>query len=512
MRNFYARFLILTDEIERTYSVHHWWVGDVPVWPVARAALYLNLYRQSVQGLQQQPHVLRPNPLFGRIGRAARYAATPLINAWRSRRDLQNMVVFPRRADVLFLGDGEWLEQIDGVWCDRLCDPLISHLHEKGVSTLLMQRGDLRLPWSRPTFAANTIVNWARLFAVGSGLSKRLARRLPDHERVMEFLRANGVPTDGLQTNDLSDRAAIITAGAYAFERLLKVVRPSMCIMVGYFWGMAHAMTLACRRRGVLSVELQREGRRTEAYCWSVIPESGYPVLPAVFWCWTPEEAAGIDVWCKNLNAPWHRGLHGGHPQMPQWFDDDDAQTRISDAEIATIRAQAPADLEILVALQDIDGHQHVWKELVALVEAAPSQWRWWLRRHPRKPTRGDGGVAPLLAIRRPNVLIDEPSRRPLPALLRHMHVLLSLTSGSSVEASMFGVKPIFLTSDALASFPHLLETGKAEIIENMHAIEMRLRNITREPKTRSPPPKISDVFSRLRSMAAEYSSLCVVR
>lgn len=76
----------------------------------------------------------------------------------------------------------------------------------------------------------------------------------------------------------------------------------------------------------------------------------------------------------------------------------------------------------------------------------------------------------------------------------------------------MFGVKPIFLTSDALASFPHLLETGKAEIIENMHAIEMRLRNITREPKTRSPPPKISDVFSRLRSMAAEYSSLCVVR
>ena len=46
MIDYHARFLTLVDEIERTYSVTRWRIGDVPVWPLARRTLYVDLYSQ----------------------------------------------------------------------------------------------------------------------------------------------------------------------------------------------------------------------------------------------------------------------------------------------------------------------------------------------------------------------------------------------------------------------------------------------------------------------------------
>ncbi len=39
MMDYHARSLALVDEIERTYPVTQWQVGDVPVWPLARLIL-----------------------------------------------------------------------------------------------------------------------------------------------------------------------------------------------------------------------------------------------------------------------------------------------------------------------------------------------------------------------------------------------------------------------------------------------------------------------------------------
>jgi len=54
-----------------------------------------------------------------------------------------------------------------------------------------------------------------------------------------------------------------------------------------------------------------------------------------------------------------------------------------------------------------------------------------------------------LLSLRMPNVVLEQASLLPLPALLRHMSILLSLASGSAAEAAVFGVPAIFLLDDA---------------------------------------------------------------
>lgn len=512
MTEYHRRFLALVDEVERAFPVAEWHVGDVPVWPLARATLYTDLYQLGIGKPEYtHTHAAPRGGLVTRIGRAAADAATPLTNIWRHRSDLRHLVLAPHRADALFVGDGVSLDCVNGAWQDRFCDPLIERLHADGASTLLMQRGDgQRLPWSRPTFAANTIVHRGRLLA---GLRRSAPRQvsLPDHEGVVRFLAQNGAPILGLNATALRDKAVAVSATASAFEQVLKIVRPSLCFVVGYFWGMGHALALACRRRGILSIELQREGRSAqhEAYIWSTVPEQGYAILPAVFWTWTDADAAAIDAWTKKLKQPWHRGILGGQPQLASWFDDDHPVTRATDAMINEVRASAPAEREILVALQAVDGYEAEWNALAAFIETGASHWRWWLRRHPSTVHLGDRGMGRLPSLRRPNVVIDLPSSVPLPALLRHMDAVVSATSGAAVEASMFGVKPFFISPEAREFHPHLIETGQAEIVTDMNTLAHRLRSIPSGRGTGARQPDLSGTLSQLTAMAHEYRELC---
>ena len=214
MMDYHARSLALVDEIERTYPVTQWQVGDVPVWPLARLILHGNLYKQSVARGEQNARQPR------RVALAASYALSPLIDAWQRRGDLRHAVLVPQRANAVYLGNGDAFDWIDGAWRDRFGDPLIVELHKTGRSTFLMQYGDIwrHLPWQRPTFSANTIRKWGVLSAAGLGLAKRLPSHLPDHELVQQFLRRADVPLSGLTSLDLRKAAAATAATAQGFR------------------------------------------------------------------------------------------------------------------------------------------------------------------------------------------------------------------------------------------------------------------------------------------------------
>lgn len=505
MTDYHVRFLTLVDKIERTYPVTHWKVGEVPVWPLARNGLFVDMYWQD-HGRSAATGQRRS----ARIAQILSQAAAPLTTIWQSRTDLRHLVLFPRPANTLFFGDAFSLERVDGVWRDRFFDPLIAEHNRSGRSTFVMQHGGLRrLPRNTPVFDASTIEKWGPLFAAGYGLSKRLKGTFPDHDAVVTFLDRHGAPTGALAPALLQKKAAGLMATAYGFERVLRMVRPSMCIMMTTL-GMGHALALACRRQGVLSVEVQRSGMGPLIldYCWSAVPENGYAILPAVFWTWTQDDAVPIDSWSRDLKLPWHRSICGGHPQIAAWLDDRNPQTQVADARISELRARNPTRLEVLVALQSTDGYVDKWNELASLIERAPSEWRWWLRRHPYAPD-ADKELGRLMSVRRPNVLIDEASSLPLPALLRHMDVFLSMRSGASSEAAMFGLRPIFLSAVARELFPRLFESSKAEIIEDMAVLEERLREMPHKEKVHSRQPDLPGVLARLEAMAAEYSELC---
>ena len=497
---FHRRYLALVDRIERNFPVAHWKSGDVDIWPLARMDLYLDMYWHNAGG---SPPAVRAFPL-----RIVARAARPLLNFWKSRRDLAHWVARSKPAHAILLGDGVSLDRIDGAWQDRFGEPLISTMEKRGLDTFLMQSGDLsRLPWCRPTFAANVMEAWAW----PTRFTATMPAELPYHEQVLQLLARNGVSAPSLTRSALARRASVVAATASAFERVLRVVKPTFAFVVTYYAGLGHAFVLACRRQGILSVDLQHcpQDGAHKAYSWSALPDKGYTTLPALFWNWTQKDAANIRSWADKLALPWHRSVYGGHTQIALFVDDANPQTKALNAKFDAI-SKGTFEREILVALQPIGGHRACWDALAAQIEAAPSGWRWWIRHHPSSRAYQDVEFGRLLSLRKPNVMIDHASALPLPVLLRHMSVVLSLASGASSEASAFGVPAFFLSGEARGPFEGLIERGCAAVIDvldvNTEIARLQARTVRQTPVR---PPDIDETLLHLEEIAREYAELC---
>ena len=488
---FHARFLNVVEAVEREFPVAEWRCGDVEVWPLARMDLYLDMFwAESKIG----PPPKRAAPL-----RALSKLATPPRNLWKSRADLKHCLLWPRRAHAIFLGDGLSLDFIDKAWQDRFCEPLIAELEREGMNSFLMQGGELaRLPWRRGTFSANMLAAWGACMApFAPGV------HLESHGQVLRALEAQGIAHPSLEYGALKRRAQNVHATADAFEWVLRAVQPKLAFVVTFYAGLGAPFLVACRRRRVLSIDLQhcpQEGTH-KAYGWSQLPASGYGALPAVFWTWTRRDAEFIAGWTEKLKRPWHSSLHGGHTQLAAFKDAADPEPWVC--------PEGRAEREILIALQPLGAGAALWRALRSQIEAAPSSWRWWIRRHPGSERRQDEEFEALLSLGLPNVNIESASRLPLPALLKHMHALLSFASGAAVEAARFGVPAYFLSAEAGASFGPMIARGEGRIVSIEGLIEaLRQAVPVRAAEGQWLAPPLADTLARLMGMAEAYGRL----
>jgi hypothetical protein len=439
--SFHGRFVRLVQEIECRFPVTAWKSRDADLWPLARFDLYLDMYWAGAGSSSPRPRAF-PVRMLGRL-------LKPLVNLWRSRNDLSHWRGWPARAPVVLLGDGVSLDRIGGAYQDRQGEALIAALEKRGLKTSVMQSGEVvRLPWRRPTFAANLMEAWGWL------LSPLFAHKpaLPGHAQVTAFLAANGVAAPSLGAVTLARRARRLHASAFLFEQLLKIIRSRLAFVVSYYAGLGPAFILACRRRRIAVVDLQRaplEGAPM-AYRFGAYPAAGYSTLPDVFWSWTQADAEAVR----------HGPHHGFCGRSPQWSSFAPEQDGLWDQAFAGGHAR-----EILVALQPIGGHRRDWEALAAVIKTAPSGWRWWIRRHPASRPDQDAEFGPLLSLRGSNIKIEEASRLPLPVLLRRMNAVLSLASGTAVEAAMLGVPAFFLSQEARGPFGGLIDEGCASVI-----------------------------------------------
>ena len=497
---FHQLFLTLVAEIERSLPVALWKSGDVEIWPLARMDLYLDMYWANVGG-EQPPRTSLPLRLLSA-------ATRPLTNVWKSRKDLRHWVARPKPADAVLLGDGVSLDLIEGAWQDRYGEPVIAALERRGLSTFVMQSGGLaRLPWHRGTFSANLVAMRGSL----ARFARPRPAELPGHEEVLQILARNGVRPLSLNRNVLERRASVVSATASSFERVLRAVNPTLAFVVTYYAGLGPAFMLACRRRGILSIDLQHcpQDGAHKAYGWAAVPENGYASLPAVFWNWTMRDAADIRGWTSALSRPWHRSLYGGHTQFSSFLAAGPA-SRAWDSRFEAVAKGATFEREILVALQPVGGFRAGWDALIAQIQAAPPSWRWWIRRHPASAAYQDSEYIRLVSLRAPNVMVAESSTLPLPVLLRHMSVVVSRFSGASVEGAFLGVPAIFLSEEARGQFFDLIDRGLASIVP----IERLIEVIAGMPAVPARPaalsfPDLDATLLELQAFAVDYAQLC---
>jgi hypothetical protein len=480
--SFHRRYVTLVHEIERRYPVSEWKSGDADLWPLARFDLYLDMYWAGVGSSPPRPRAFAVRVL-GRL-------LKPAVNFWRSRKDLAHWRGWPAAAPIVLLGDGVSLDRVDGVYQDRHGEAVIAALERRGLKTSVMQSGEpVRLPWRRTTFAANLVQAWGWL------LSPLFDRKptLPGHAQVMAFLAEHDIRAPSLDTRALRRRGRCLGACASLFEQLLKHIKPRFAFVVSYYAGLGPAFILACKRQRILTIDLQHaplEGAPM-AYKFVTYPTAGYSTISDVFWSWTEADAASVQ------QGP-HRSIVGGPPQWSLFSPEQDAMW---DKEFVGDHAR-----EILIALQPIGGHRGDWEALARIIETAPPDWRWWIRRHPASRPDQDVEFGRLLSLGGANIKIAEASRLPLPVLLRRMNVVLSLASGTAVEAAMLGVPVLFLSGEAEGPFGDLIADGRASVVAMDELID-RIGQFSRQPKPSAHSfPQLDDVLDHLDKLAGDHA------
>lgn len=504
------QYFAFVQDIEQRFPVAGWNSHGVPVWPIVRIAA-----RSETLGVANPEAVpsFRTVRMRKKLERALSYALSPIRDPLRNLGDWDHEVLLPHAVDALFLGDGVSLDCIEGVWRDRYCAPIMEALETGGHTSLLMQpTASQRLPRGQATLCVNWIDRWGRLLANALPASKP---DLPGHGDLLRFLKERGLELDVFQDRALESSGARVAAMARLFDFLLARARPKIVFIVNYYHEIGYALCLACRRRGILSVDIQHGGQNGnhEAYNrWLSMPPEGYSVLPGLFWNWDKEDTVGIDNWVKTLSRPWHRSLWAGHPQLAPWLDDSSQQARHYDSEIARIGADSPGTFDILVALQDLDGFLGNWNSLADFIAASPPHWRWWLRRHPSPAYNSGSSLKKILSIERPGIFVEEASTLPLPALLRNVDAVITMMSSTAFEAQSFGHRTILLTEYARALWPQLVTSGKAEIIVDMALLQTRLQQLEagREQEQSGPAaaPPLAETLSTLLRLAGEYKEM----
>jgi hypothetical protein len=485
--SFHQHYLTIVSDAENRFRVAQWRSGDVDLWPLARMDLYLDMYVQDTG--------CPVAPARSRVRRGLDALARPVTNIWDQRSDLRKLRLLPRRADAIFLGDGVSLDRIDGVWEDRFCEPVLSALEAQGRVGFLMQAGDTRrLPRRRPTYPANMIATAGHLLAPLFAAQPEL----PDHGRLLDFLRAENIQAPSLAASRLARRARIVAASAFAFEQILRSVRPKLAFAVTWYAGLGPAFMLACRRQGILAVDLQHgpQGGRHKAYGWSGVPARGFNLLPAVFWNWNRDDATHIASWAQ---APWHRSLIGGHPRLDPLRDDDSPEMQRTEFRH-----------EVLVALQTTGGRSGLWDRLADIIVAGPKDWRWWIRRHPAARPEDDRLYARLVALRGRNICVDAASL-PLAKLLPRVSVVVSVASGVAVEASSFGIPAIFLSREASGPFDKLIQSDHARVVEDMATLCAAIEALPtpQRPTMGERPPPLAATLEQLEALAVDYKRAC---
>lgn len=461
--------------LERDSPVATWRVGELHVWPIVRTQLGMSLL---TSGEPRAPVSRRP---------LARYArevwSTVDAVAARARDRSGNARLAP--ADALFLTVPSNRQRLDATAFDKFFDPLARVAAERGLATLALEYAPPGSVHAIPRHSPSVLIK-PRVFLD----QVRVAiERLPDADLALdgyEDFRARVATTcagaNALSVPVLRRQVLAIERVARFFDGCLARVRPRVAFLTSYYNFVGMGLCLAARRRGIVAVDVQHGvmwGNPAHDR-WGAFHAGGYELLPRVFWCWSDDDADVVRAWAGAAGGA-HRAVVGGHPLFAHWSDD------VPEARAALGRARAlrGAGPNVLVSLSYESGFT---ERIERTLRAAPAEFTFWVRMHPRTAEARRDIVARCRALGPARVEVEAPSQLPLPALLRAADAHLTLHSTVVEEAAMLGVPSVVIDARARYNYARVLASGWAAYADTPEAAIVAVRaQIERAPELPAP-------------------------
>lgn len=426
-------------------------IDGIHVWPLIRILVTTEIILKTIPKIPENNRNRKFNSFLFKLFRVVtgniKFLKKFILDY--SKNDL-----FKKQADTIFLGDQVSRVLVNNKWYDRFCDPIIDKLKDNGFSALHMEPLHQYItPRYNPGIFLQPHLDWLR---VKSLLKLKTDFNMDNLEGFSEFeiiLKEEWNIT--INTSKLLSSIDYLKQMSNLFDRIIKRVNPLVCFVVCYYGIEGMAFNLACRRNGILSVDIQHgvQGDYHRAYGkWECVPKGGYELLPNIFWVWGEDEAKAIEKWNGEVGHI-HKPFIGGNP----WLDICDERPEVFYDSIIydSIKTIQQPKVKLLFCLSGLLGYGVTIPDwMLNFISNSPADWLWLFRLHPCELSEREG-IKSLLAKLNSNAQIDVDiaTDLPLPILMQNVDVHITHWSTTTIEAAIFGIPTIVVDEKGLDYF-----------------------------------------------------------
>ena len=369
-----------TLEYQEKNAVERYVLNGLNIWPYLRTATACRLEHKS--GARREA-----NQVVEAKNRLRRYSQSLLEDRSKNARARRGA------GDVVFVTSTNRRRTSTECTGIRSSNPLAIEFEQRGVTTLICEAGPQWWPRARPSMWISRKFKLMRLLW-------RLAPKLLEPHWFQEYARWTreclGRRSDW---EHWEPHLREMFARARVFEKMFRKMGTKAVFLDCWYTWESFAATLAARRAGVLSIELQHgvQGLHMSGYAgW----RESYELMPNLFWVWGQQASEAL----RQRNAFDIRTVVGGNcwltlanNEWPNAFNHDMPARRLYGGGNRGCVVTLPLELT---------------RNPSSIHRALPRDWQWLVRSHLR---RGDDRYA--LSRRaegiHPHVLIDEPSGLP---------------------------------------------------------------------------------------------------
>jgi len=334
---------------------------------------------------------------------------------------------------------------------DIYSDPLVINFRNKGLSILVWEQGAEY--WPRYSNSA-----WiTKRLAIEASVIRNLVPEKPPGWFIDFSSWSKSTFNHEIKWQNFRKIIHSVHARSIVFGGWLDNCGARLLISVCWYDPMVMAATLAAKRLGVTSVDLQHgiQDKGHFAYSgWDHIPVKAYELIPDYFWSWGSSEADQL----MEINPAFKtqcKAVTGGNLWYNLWRDKNDFLIDTPDR----ICKDIPREKTILVTLQH--GPANFAELIVEVITDSSTDWFWLIRLHPATPTHEADHIRNLLdKIDMTNIDYQISSSAPLYSLIDNCDVLITGHSTCALEALGFGVPAITVNKNGAAAFRKYIEYG----------------------------------------------------
>ena len=444
------RSIILS--LESKYPVNSWKFNGIHLWPILRIDIFFFLlsknYSETPSNVLKQPLVLKKKSFVKLLTIQLKNFIKFIIG---------NLWVFYKikRVENIFVSGNSHRTKFKNKDFNKFFDSLI-HLNEKYENSYFLEYGSTNYDNLYNSHKVFNFIKYMKYYISFNRPADKINFEIDGLGFFFDELKKdkllNGVLLN-INLESIQLKLTNLTLRIKFFTKIFKVSNPKRIYILCYYSLDVMAMVAAANLLKIETIEMQHGPMVDDHLCygsWSNVPDSGYSVLPRVFWCWDYFSSKAIDRWSsKNVLYDY---VVGGHPWI-NFLKNQNIEYHLSDYILYTLQPR----LDIL---------EETFSEKI-MKTIKNTKEKWVIRLHPRQ------GVS-MLYIEEflkqkgvmDKVILRAVSEYPLPIVISNAKVHVTHSSGSTLEALSYNIPSIVINKIGFDYYNDLIQNGNLKFID----------------------------------------------